>query len=173
MWNSISNSFAPHYLWSYVFQYIEACYGDIFLVDCPLPFCSSYCRFSSIAHLSCLAHHWLDPGVPERLSGKHLLCLWCPTSIFHQQALRILHRTRCCFSEQSNHIPLTKISDVSLQRCTTVTIFFYYYTEHFYCYNEESRITFLIVESAFYLPSYTVHSSDFSPIKESVLKIYL
>lgn len=134
MWISISNSFAPYYLWPYVFSVHTSFWwwylpGGWYL----LPFCSNYCCFSSIAHLSCLAHHWLYPRVPERLSGKHLLCFWCSASIFHQQALRIFLRTRCCFSEQSNHIPLTKISDVSLQRCTTVTIFYYYYyyTEHF------------------------------------------
>lgn len=34
MWNSISYSFAPYYLWAYIFQYIQASDGDIFLVDC-------------------------------------------------------------------------------------------------------------------------------------------
>lgn len=34
MRNSISNSFAPYFLWPYVFQYIQAYDGDIFLVDC-------------------------------------------------------------------------------------------------------------------------------------------
>lgn len=40
-------------------------------------------------------------------------------------------------------------------------------------YNKGSAIIFLRVQSVFYSPNYMVHSSKFSRLKESVLKIYL